>query len=153
MRKLEETVLSSEPVYLGGSEPLILLDSGGPKTIFGEVLPPVASTPSLIFRRSTVSWGTRIFTHVKPQPRSVWTLVQPERTRASALHRARKAAAALGLPPPKNLEDLCQPPYAGVPELKEYRWRDPLTGRSCGGADPALQKKKRRKPKPGRVLR
>jgi hypothetical protein len=127
----------------------VLQGGKGLQTIFGDALPPVASTSSLVFRRSKASFGPRIFTHVKPQPRSVWTLAQPERTRASALHHAKKTAEELGLPPPKNLEELCRPPYADVKELKQYRWRDPQTGQTCGGADtPLIKKSKKRQSTP-----
>lgn len=124
-------------VPLGSGEPLLIAKDadGNYETPFGALLPTSASSPSLFIRRSSAAWAPRIFTHVKPQPRSVWTLVQPERTRASALHRAKKTAQALGLPPPKNLSDLCHPPYAEVKELREYRWRDVQTGKVCGEND------------------
>lgn len=118
--------------FLGEVEPLLLLREGGTyQSLFGDIFPPVATTASLILRRGRVSWAPRIFTHVKPQPRSVWTLAQPERTRASALHRAQKTCEALGIAPPKSLGDLCRPPYSSVKELLQYRWRDPQTGRVC----------------------
>jgi len=95
-------------------------------------------------RRSRLAWASRIFTHVKPQPRSVWTAVQPERTRASALHHAKRTAAELGLPPPKSLADLCKDPYLDVKELRQYRWRDAVTGKTCEAAEPLVGKGKRR---------
>jgi len=138
-----------EPVLLGHAEPLVLAKdgAGGFQTIFGDVFPPLATTPALVLRRSRASFGPRIFTHVKVQPRSVWTAAQPERTRASALHHAKKTAAELGLPPPKSLDELCRAPYAEVKELRQYRYRDPLTGRTCGADDGALVGKGKRKVK------
>jgi hypothetical protein len=132
---------------LGSAEPLLLGKEGqgaSYQTFLGDVLPPVASTPSLLLRRSSASWAPRIFTHVKVQPRGIWTQGQPERTRASSLHHAKRTAESLGLPPLKSLEDLCREPWSEVKDLKQYRWRDPQTGRTCGGADPLPKKKKRR---------
>lgn len=131
---------------LGAVEPLLLGKEKGPgyQTFLGDVLPPLASSPSLLLRRSSASWAPRIFTHVKVQPRSVWTQAQPERTRASSLHHAKRTAESLGLPAPKSLEDLCRAPWVDAKELKQYRWRDPQTGKSCAGADPLPKKRKRR---------
>ncbi len=135
---------------LGAVEPL-LLGKGGPsrpggyQTFLGEVLPPLATTPSLLLRRGSASFAPRIFTHVKVQPRAVWTQAQPERTRASSLHHAKRTAESLGLPPPKSLEDLCREPWSQAQELKQYRWRDPATGKSCGGADPLPKSKRKRR--------
>jgi hypothetical protein len=143
---LEHALQSSgckKVVHLGASEPLLLAKAGRYETLYGEALPPLASSPSVLLRRSRARWGTRIFTHVKVQPRSVWTAVQPERTRASTLVHAKRTAESLGLPPPKSLGDLCKPPYFDVKELRQYRWRDPQTGKTC--AEEPVSKKKRRK--------
>jgi hypothetical protein len=134
-------------VHLGGSEPLLLAKAAGFETVYGDALPPLATSPSLLLRRSRACWGCRIFTHVKVQPRSVWTAVQPERTRASTLVHAKRAAEALGLPPPTNLGDLCKPPYYDVKELRQYRWRDPQTGKTCA-EEPSPKKRRRRKATP-----
>jgi hypothetical protein len=127
-----KTAGCTHSILLGAAEPLLLSRGRTYETAFGDLFPPVASSPSLIVRRSRASFAPRIFTHVKPQPRSVWTVAQPERTRASSLHRAKKAAEALGLPPPKTLDDLCRAPYAEHKEIRQYQWRDPQTGRGCG---------------------
>ncbi len=123
---------AKQTLHLGPSEPLLLGKATGYETVFGEILPPVATTPSLLLRRAKTSWAPRIFTHVKPQPRYIWTKGQPERTRASALRHAKRAIKALGLPPIKKLKELCKPPYREQEELRTFRWRDPRTGKVCG---------------------
>ena len=132
-----------EVVSLGSVEPLVFSTKAGLRSVLGDALPPVASSPSLVLRRSTAPWGTRIFSHVKVQPRKVWLAVQPERTRSVQLRRANRAIARQGLPPIRSLRALCRKPYAEVEELRQYRWRDPVTRRwTCGG-----KKKQRRKRK------
>jgi hypothetical protein len=123
-------------ILLAGNEPLALRQQDNRfKTIYGEVLPPSATSPSLLFQRSENRHSARIFNHVEIQPRRVWTAVQPERTRASALRHANRAAKEFGLPPAKNLEELCMSPYTDIPEMWKFRWRNPITGRICGGED------------------
>lgn len=138
-------------IHLGAAAPLVIVrEAGGlPRsagrahekdnankdplvTVFGKLVPPVADSPSLVFRRSNVSWGHRIFGHVEPQPRRVWTMVQPEWTRNSVRRHAGNIAKALGLPPIKSVNDLCRPPYSDHVELRKLRWRDPITGVMCG---------------------
>ncbi len=138
-------------VHLGRSAPLALLrskkrraDAQPYDSIYGDILPPQANGPSLLLSRSTASWAPRVFTHVKPQPRRVWTAVQPERTRASWLRHANRAAKALGLPPAKKVSAFCKEPYTDYPELKTWRWRDPNTGRRCSGKG---KRRRRRTPK------
>jgi hypothetical protein len=122
----------NDVVRLGQAKPLLLASGEHYAGAYGDLFPPVADGPSLLFTRSRRRYSTRIFAHVKPQPRRVWTQVQPERTRASALRQANKAAADLGLPPVKRLDDLCGPPYADVPRMRKLRWRDPVDGSICG---------------------
>ena len=123
-------------VQLGRVEPMVLMAGGaaGMQSVYGQALPPSANEPSLVFRRSAARWGTRIFTHVKVQPRKVWTKLQPEATRSTKLRHANKAIALLGLEPIRTLKQLCKAPYADVPELRKYRWKDPITGATtCPG--------------------
>jgi len=128
-------------IHLGSAAPLTLVRKDETATIFGRVVPPLADTPSLVFRRSTkAAWATRIFGNVEPQPRRVWTMVQPEWTRNSVKRRANNVAQALGLPPIKHVNDLCRAPYTDHAELRKLRWRDPITGVMCGqGFAPRLQ--------------
>jgi len=123
-----------DPIFLGHTDPLVLRGKGAtPRSVFGEALPPAAMGPSLVLRRSRAPWGTRIFTSVTPQPRRVWTRVQPERTRASSLRHANRAIKALGLAPIKHLRDLCKDPYKSEKSLRKLRWHDPITGKGiCG---------------------
>jgi hypothetical protein len=142
-------------IHLGAAEPLVLVDKGGAESVFGKAVAPAARSASLVFRRGTAAWGHRIFTHVKPQPRRVWTQVQPEWTRNSVLKRSGAIAAAAGLPPVKRVEDLCRPPWSENAELRKLRWRDPITGEVCGAGyspkikiDPSLKKLLRGRPAP-----
>ena len=133
-------------VPLGVVEPLVLVTSTGLRSIYGDAFPPIASSPSLVLRRSRTRWGTRIFSHVKVQPRSVWTAVQPEATRSTHLRHANRAIARLGLPPIKTLRQLCRPPYDAVKELRKHRWKNPITGKKiCGGTRGKGKGKGRRK--------
>jgi hypothetical protein len=127
-------------VHLAGAAPLVLVREEDIATVYGKVVPPVAESPSLVFKRASVSWATRIFTHVEPQPRRVWTVFQPEWTRNSVRRRSNRIAKALGLPPIKRVDDLCRPPYSDYKEFRKLRWRDPITGEMCGkGYNPKLQ--------------
>jgi hypothetical protein len=119
-------------IYLGRAAPLVLRHGDELSTVYGELLPPVAGSPSLLLRRGDPDFAPRIFSHVKPLPRRLWTAVQPERTRSSTLRRAKNVAEELGLPPVKKLEDLCEPPYTEHEEMRKWRWRDPITGEMCG---------------------
>ena len=117
-------------IFLGTSAPMILSTGKSMQSTIA-ALPPVADTPSLVFRRSTARWASRIFTHVKVQPRRVWNKVQPEATRGTRMRKVRNEIKrlGLGLPNIKHLKDLCAPPYSEVPELRKLRWKDPVTGK------------------------
>ena len=130
-------------ISLGAAEPMVLAGDSGLRSVHGDAFPPVAGTPSLVLRRSRARWASRIFTHVKVQPRKVWLAVQPERTRSVQLRRANRAIAKLGLPPIRTLRYLCRKPYIDVDELRQYHWRDPVTKRRLCSKKKRKKKRKR----------
>ena len=133
-----------EMISLGSVEPMVFRTGKAWRSVHGDAFPPVASSPSLILRRSRASWGTRIFSHVKVQPRRVWLAVQPERTRSVQLRRANRVIKRLGLPPIRSLRALCRQPYEEVEELRQHRWRDPVTKRwICGGKSRRTRKNRK----------
>ena len=140
-KALSRAGCDKEVIFLGAASPLVL---GSSKSVRSTIaaFPPVAESPSLVFRRSTARWGSRIFTHVKVQPHWVWRKVQPEATRGTRMRQVRDEIKrlGLGLPNIKDLKDLCSPPYSEVPELRKLRWKDPVTGRGLCKKKPGKQK-------------
>jgi hypothetical protein len=127
-------------IHLADAAPLVLVKERDLATVYGAIVPPVAENPSLILRRSKIAWASRIFTHVEPQPRRVWTVFQPEWNRNSVRRRSNRIAKALGLPPIKHVNDLCKTPYSDYKEFRKLRWRDPITGEMCGkGYNPKIK--------------
>jgi hypothetical protein len=135
-------------LQLGHAQPMVLPLKSGLTTVLGQVLPPGAHTPSLVFSRSSTRYGTRIFTHTKVQPHWLWNRVQPERTRSSVLRAANRRIKTLGLEPIKKLTALCKRPYDQHPELVKLRWVDPITGRpTCPGDKWGKRRVKVKRPK------